>query len=124
MTATPLSVLVVDDERHIRSTLRACIEGEGHAVTTVDSASHALAAAEEDSFDIALLDLRLGTKSGLDLLPALLGRMPWLKVIVITAYATIESVVEAMRLGASDYLPKPFEPAQVRLVLEKVARIL
>jgi NtrC-family two-component system response regulator AlgB len=123
MTATPLSVLVVDDERHIRSTLRACIEGEGHAVTTVDSASHALAAAEEDSFDIALLDLRLGTQSGLDLLPALLGRMPWLKVIVITAYATIESVVEAMRLGASDYLPKPFEPAQVRLVLGKVVEL-
>ena len=123
MTASPLSVLVVDDERHIRSTLRACIEGEGHAVTTVDSAGHALAAAEEDSFDIALLDLRLGTKSGLDLLPALLGRMPWLKVIVITAYATIESVVEAMRLGASDYLPKPFEPAQVRLALEKVVEL-
>ena len=76
---------------------------------------------EREVFDIAFLDLRLGTDSGIDLLPNLLERLPSLKVIMITAYATIESAVEAMRRGAADYLPKPFQPAQVRLVLQKAA---
>lgn len=123
MSKLPLSVLVVDDEKHIRSTLRACIEGEGHDVTEAGSAREALYATEKEAFDIAFLDIRLGTESGLDLLPALVERLPWLKVIVITAYATIKSAVEAMRLGASDYLPKPFEPSQVRIVLDKTIEL-
>lgn len=119
----PLNVLVIDDDRHIRSTLAACIEGEGHDVTPVESARAALDAVEREHIDIAFLDIRLGSESGLDLLPSLLEKLPRLKVIMITAYATIESAVEAMRRGASDYLPKPFEPAQVRLVLSKAVEL-
>ena len=69
------------------------------------------------SFDMAFLDLRLGSDQGLELLPEILGLAPGLDVIVITAYATIETAVEAMRRGASDYLPKPFTPDQLRLAL-------
>jgi NtrC-family two-component system response regulator AlgB len=74
-------------------------------------------------FDLALLDLRLGQEAGLDVLPGLLALAPGLPVVVITAYATIETAVEAMRRGAIDYLPKPFTPEQIRIVLDRVTRL-
>jgi len=67
--------------------------------------------------------LRLGAADGLDLIPALLAKNPALKSIVITAYASIDTAVEAMRRGATDYIPKPFTPAQVKLSVNKVAEI-
>jgi len=69
------------------------------------------------------VDLRLGTADGLKLIVQLLAKIPWLKVIVITAYASIDTAVEAMRRGATDYIPKPFTPAQVMLSVNKVAEI-
>jgi NtrC-family two-component system response regulator AlgB len=66
------------------------------------------------------VDLRLGTEDGLDLIPPLLAAAPWIKIIVITAYASIDTAVEAMRRGATDYIPKPFTPAQVKLSIHKV----
>jgi NtrC-family two-component system response regulator AlgB len=74
-------------------------------------------------FDLAMLDLRLGNESGLDVLPGLLALAPGLPIVVITAYATIETAVEAMRRGAIDYLPKPFTPDQLRIVLDRVMRL-
>jgi NtrC-family two-component system response regulator AlgB len=70
-----------------------------------------------------LLDLRLGQEQGLDVLKDLLRLAPGLAVVVVTAYATIETAVEAMRRGAFDYLPKPFTPDQLRIVLDRVARL-
>ena len=70
--------------------------------------------------DVAFVDLRLGVASGLDVIPRLVAEMPSLKIIVITAYASIETAVEAIKRGASEYLPKPFTPAQIELVLKKV----
>ena len=69
-------------------------------------------------FDIALVDLRLGNESGLDLIEPLLAQSPRLAIVVITAHASLDTAVNAMRKGAFDYLPKPFTPAQVRAVLE------
>ncbi len=66
------------------------------------------------------LDLRLGTETGLDVIPQLLAENPNVAIIMITAYATVETAVEAIRRGAWDYLPKPFTPAQIRHLLEKV----
>jgi NtrC-family two-component system response regulator AlgB len=68
---------------------------------------------------VVFLDLRLGTQSGLDLIPQLLAENPNVVIIVVTAYATVETAVEAIRRGAWDYLPKPFTPAQIRHLLEK-----
>jgi NtrC-family two-component system response regulator AlgB len=82
----------------------------------------ALAALHDGMFDLAFLDLRLGTESGMELLPALLAERPGLEVIVITAYATFDTAVEAIRRGARDYLPKPFTPAQIRSVVERVQK--
>jgi two-component system, NtrC family, response regulator AlgB len=67
--------------------------------------------------------LRLGTEDGLDLIPALLAASPWIKIIVITAYASIDTAVEAMRRGATDYIPKPFTPTQVKLAVQKTFQI-
>ena len=69
------------------------------------------------------MDLRLGTDSGLDLIPRMIAESPWIKIVVITAHAAVETAVEAMKLGATDYLPKPFTPAQVRLVVERAATL-
>jgi NtrC-family two-component system response regulator AlgB len=115
-----LNVLVVDDEINIRKTLSVCLETEGHRVIAVSNLEDALAEASRRSFELAFVDLRLGTDDGLDLIPALLAASPWLKIIVITAYASIDTAVEAMRRGAIDYIPKPFTPAQVKLAVQKV----
>jgi NtrC-family two-component system response regulator AlgB len=119
MTENPTRVLVVDDERNIRKTLSICLQGLGCAVTEAATPSAAMDALSRAAFDLAFVDLKLGGESGLDLLPKLLADRPGLDVIMITAYAAVESAVEAMRRGARDYVPKPFTPAQIRRAVEQ-----
>lgn len=114
-----LQILVVDDEANIRRTLSVCLETEGHHVIGVSNVPDATSEAARRSFDLAFIDLRLGTDDGLDLVRTLLARSPWLKIIVITAYASIDTAVEAIRRGAADYIPKPFTPAQISLAVRK-----
>jgi NtrC-family two-component system response regulator AlgB len=118
-----LAVLVVDDELNIRKALTVALETEGHRVAAVSNSRDAVEEARRRSYDLAMVDLRLGAENGMDLIPALLAESPWMQVVVITAYASIETAVEAMRRGAADYLAKPFTPAQVSLVTAKVARV-
>ncbi len=115
----PLRVLVVDDEKNIRATLALCLEGLGCHVAQAANAAAALEAVRLEAFDVAFCDLRLAQESGLDLLPRLLAERPGLEVVVITAYATVNTAVEAMRRGAKDYLPKPFTPAQITHLVER-----
>ena len=122
-TGAPVNVLVVDDESNIRKTLAICLETEGHHVTAVGNFQDAVAEASRRTFHLAFVDLRLGTASGLDLIPVLLSGSPWMKIVVITAYASIDTAVEAMRRGATDYIPKPFTPAQVLLAVRKVEEV-
>jgi NtrC-family two-component system response regulator AlgB len=75
-----------------------------------------------ESFEVAFLDLRLGAESGLDLLPELLRLSPRLAIIVMTSYSSVETAVQAMQRGASDYLSKPFKPSQIEQVLDRVMR--
>lgn len=120
-----LSILIVDDELSIRKTLGICLESEGHQVlASVSNQQDALVAVSEKRFDLAFVDIRIGNDSGLTLLPKLLEISPWLKVVILTAYASIDSTVEAMRRGAFDYIPKPFNTAQILGVVHKVAEIL
>ena len=118
----PLNVLIIDDEKNIRHTLRVCIESLGGRVGEAASAEAAVEVMGHTTFDMAFLDLKLGAQDGLDLIPHLLAENPDLAVVVITAYATIETAVEAMRRGAWDYLPKPFTPAQIRHMLDRIAK--
>jgi len=117
---TPLVVLVVDDERNIRSTLSVCLEGIGCRVVAVGTGTEALAAVERERFDAVFLDLRLRDENGLDLLPKLLQVRASMAVVVITAHATIDTAVEAIKRGAADYLPKPFTPLQIRHVVGQI----
>ena len=120
--APGLSILVVDDEPNIRKILAIALEAEGHRVVAVSNFKDAMAEASRRFFDIALVDLRLGTESGMELIPALRTACPWIKVVVITAYASIDTAVEAMRRGAFDYLPKPFTPDQLLLLIRKITK--
>jgi len=119
----PLSVLIVDDEANIRKTLTVCLESRGHRVTAVGNGRDARLESDRHAFDLAFVDLRLGTENGLDLVSALQSIAPWTKIVVITAYASIDTAVEAMRRGATDYIPKPFTPQQVALVTDRVATV-
>ena len=116
---SPLRVLVIDDEKNIRTTVALCLEGLGCRVAQAASGAAALEALRLEPFDLAFCDLRLGQESGLDLLARLLAERPGLEVVVITAYATVDTAVEAMRRGAKDYLPKPFTPAQIGHLVER-----
>ena len=115
----PMRVLVVDDERNIRKTLAVCLEGLGCTVSECGSASAAVDSLARSPHDLAFVDLRLGREDGLDLLGSLLLERPALEVVIITAYATIDTAVEAIRRGARDYLPKPFTPAQIQRAVEQ-----
>jgi NtrC-family two-component system response regulator AlgB len=114
-----MDVLIVDDEPTLRRTLRTALESMSHRVAEAGGGSAALEQVGRQRCDVAFLDLRLGRDSGLDLLPELLKLVPQLGVIVMTAFASIDTAVEAMRRGAFDYLPKPFTPDQLRLVLDR-----
>lgn len=88
-TAT-MNVLVVDDESNIRKTMMMFLEIRHHKVTTVSNIQDALAEARLQIFDLAFVDIRLGLESGLDLVSSLLAQSPWLKIVVMTAFASVE----------------------------------
>ncbi|HVR85302.1 MAG TPA: sigma-54 dependent transcriptional regulator [Planctomycetota bacterium] len=115
-----LRVLVLDDEKNIRSTLVVCLQSLGCTTSEASSPESALAALKRQPFDVVFLDLRLGSASGLDLLPKILEVNPAGAVVMITAYATFDTAVQAIQKGARDYLPKPFTPAQIEHVLARL----
>ncbi len=116
----PWSALVIDDDAGVRQSLRLCLEAAGARVLGVASGGAALEALDRGRFDVAFLDLWLGADAGIELLPEILARQPNIGVIVVTAYASIESAVDAIRRGAIDYVPKPFTPDQIRLAAHRV----
>jgi NtrC-family two-component system response regulator AlgB len=109
--------LLVDDEPSICRTIAFALETEGWSVQACPDLPSGRKAAMDKSFDLALIDLRLGRRSGLDLLPVLRAKHPGIPVVIITAYASIPSAVDAMRRGATDYLHKPFDPDELRRVV-------
>lgn len=118
-----LSILIVDDEANIRKTLSYCLTKEDHTVIAVSNSADAVEEAKRRFFDLAFVDLKLGKEDGMDLISLLLSDSPWTKLVVITAHASIESAVEAMRRGVTDYIAKPFTPDQVRLLTRRIGRI-
>jgi two-component system, NtrC family, response regulator AlgB len=117
-----MHVLVVDDEANIRRALATAIELLNYRVETAESGPEALAALEAGSFQVVFLDLKLRNEDGLDLVSEILRIAPDVSIVMLTAYATIETAVEAMRRGAFDFLAKPCTPEQVLQVLDRVVR--
>ena len=116
----PMRILLIDDERNINRMLTAALEADGHTVVAVESSSGALRQVQKAPFGAAFLDLRLGQENGLEVLTQLRRADAGMAVVIITAFASVPSAVEATKLGAVDYLPKPFTPDQVRLVLGRI----
>jgi NtrC-family two-component system response regulator AlgB len=117
-----MRVLIVDDDLGIRGTLGTALETMGHQVETASSRATAEGKLRKGTFEVAFLDIRLGAENGLEMLPDLLRLSPRLAVVVITAYSSVETAVIAIQSGAFDYLPKPFKPAQIAQVMDRVAR--
>ncbi len=117
-----MRILVIDDEKNIRRTMAMAIESMEHDVVCVASGAEAFKELRSVAFQVVFLDLKLHQESGLEVLAEVLRLAPQAAVVIITAFASIETAVEAMRLGAFDYLPKPCTPDQVRQLLIKIER--
>ncbi|MBI9086273.1 MAG: FAD-dependent oxidoreductase [Desulfobacterales bacterium] len=103
-------ILVVDDEPIVRDSLKEWLEDEGFFVATAESGQAALALLAETPFHLMLTDIKMPGMDGVDLLKAAHETFPDLAVLMMTAYATVDTAVEAMKIGAQDYLIKPFDP--------------
>lgn len=114
-------VLVVDDEEGVRFMLGSILGREGYAVTAADSANQALAEFERQSFDILLSDIRMPGFDGLALVDEIRRRKYDTIIIVMSAFGTRDTAIEAISRGANDYIAKPFKPDEIILTLRKVA---
>jgi len=113
----PSRVLVVDDERLIRWSLEQTLEKLGYDVETAEDGARAVAAVREESPDLLLLDLKLPDTDGIQVLRQVKGSHPDIQVVIMTAYADVGTAVEAMRLGAYDYIAKPIDFENLRVTL-------
>ncbi len=115
----PYSVLVVDDEEPIRRLLQKELSAPQRRMATAASAAEAVAMCRKESFDVILLDIRLGDGNGLEMLPLFRSRQPDAAVIMLTGHADVAGAVEAMRNGAYDFVPKPFRLDQLEMLVER-----
>lgn len=113
------TILVVDDEKNVRTSVAIALRREGHDVEIVASGEEALAVVHDQPFDVVLTDIRLEGMSGLELLQTMRRDAPETEVVVMTAFGSIENAVEAMQLGAHNYLRKPFEAPELVGVVAK-----
>src|SRR5580693_2062072 len=120
--AVPMSILIVDDESAIRETCAAVAQQSGMKAVAVATAEEALDVLEHSPIDILLTDLKLPQANGLELLKQVHDLHPEIAVVVLTQYGTIESAVEVTRMGAVDYVTKPFRIEELQSRLERVGR--
>ena len=117
--ADPFSVLVVDDETIVRESLGGWFREDGWLVETTPSARDALRLAAERRFDVALLDIKMPGMDGLELQGRLAEAAPDLTIIVMTAYASVDTAVRALKQGAYDYIVKPFDPEELSILVRR-----
>src|SRR5579872_6444820 len=120
----PMKILLVDDERNIRQTLMVSLTSWGHNVVAAATHEEALKAIKSDHFDFMLTDFKLGGKTGIELVRAAKERDPGIVSVVMTAFASFDNAVQAIKEGAYDYLPKPFSNAQLDHVLSKATALV
>ena len=113
-------ILIVDDEKNIRLTLSQALETLGAEIDTASNGEEALAKLKEKEFGLILLDIRMPGMDGMEVLRRVREIRPDIRIIMITAYGTIESAVEAIKLGAVDFLQKPFDPEEIRELVSRV----
>ena len=112
-------ILVVDDEANVRTVFSDVLRKENYLVKAVKGASQALKAIEEESFDLALVDLGRPKMDGIEILENIKKRKPEIAVIIYTGHGSIPTAVAAIRRKATDYLNKPFSPEELKLSIRK-----
>ncbi len=112
-------ILVIDDELSVCKGCKRIFEEEGWSVKTALSGKEGLDKAREESFDVIVVDFKMPDISGMEVIRNVKQEQPDVVTIMITGYASIPSATEAIKLGAEDYLPKPFTPDEINLVVEK-----
>ena len=118
--AEKVRILVVDDELVIRESLHGWLKKSGYLVDTAEGGSAALAMLEKTPYDLLFLDIMMPVMSGIEVLEVVKEDYPQTLVVMITAYGSVETAVQAMKRGAADYLMKPFDPDQLSLLTEKL----
>lgn len=118
MSARP--ILVVDDEKNIRLTLSQALEPLGMPVQTAMNGEEALSKLNAEGYGLLLLDLKMPGMDGMEVLRRVRKKWPKIRVIILTAHGTIEFAVEAMKLGAVDFIQKPFSPSEIRNLVSQV----
>jgi NtrC-family two-component system response regulator AlgB len=118
-----MDFLVIDDDKTFRDATCFLIEDEGHYAEGVDSGQMGMNWLKDEKYDAVLLDMNLGPESGLDILTQIQKQYPQIPVVIITAQGSIQTAVEAMRRGASDFLEKPFQRDQFVTVLARIQRL-
>ncbi len=123
-TTLKYKILVIDDEKRIRDVTYRMLTQEGFEVAVAETGDAGMKMIEEKNFDIIFLDLMMPGISGLDVLSYLKTNHPYSVVIVITGYATLEHSIEAMKRGAFDFIPKPFDPQDLRIIITKAIEFI
>ncbi|MDY0378582.1 MAG: response regulator, partial [Desulfobacterales bacterium] len=113
------AVLVVDDDIAHRTMLKTLLTGWGYAVFEADDGSNAIALVNDRFFDLILMDIRMLKVSGLEALKSIKSYNPAIPVLIMTAYSSVETAVDALKNGAYDYLTKPLDFEKLRLILER-----
>src|SRR3990172_8642819 len=112
-------ILVVDDEKGMRDFLSIMLKKEGYGVVTAENGAAALKAVQDEIFDLVITDVKMPELDGIAVLKAVKEVSPETIVIMVTAFATTETAVEAMKLGAYDYITKPFKVDEIKLIIQK-----
>jgi DNA-binding response OmpR family regulator len=115
------SLLIIDDEPNLRRSLGLILQRAGYGITSAADASEAIHLLQAGGYDMAFLDIKLPDRNGIQLLPQIRELYPEMPVVILTAHATLDTAIEAVRLGARDYLLKPIDPDDI---LQRVKSIL
>jgi two-component system response regulator AtoC len=117
-----IHVLVVDDELIVRESMANWLKEDGYQVDTVDSGTAALQKIKSDHYDLAIVDIKMPGMDGIELLKRVKGTTPDIQVLMMTAYASVDTAVAAMKEGAYDYIVKPFDPENVSQVIQRAVQ--
>ena len=119
--AGPLRILIVDDETIVRDSLAAWFRQDGHKVDVAEGGKEALRLVAAGRYDMAFLDIKMPGMDGLELQARMAQADPELTIVLMTAYASVETAVAAMKAGAYDYIVKPFDPDDLSLLVRRAA---
>ncbi|MDR2945197.1 MAG: sigma-54 dependent transcriptional regulator, partial [Candidatus Adiutrix sp.] len=119
MTSQPPNILIVDDEEHIRKIMSIMLGKHGYHCRTAASGEEALSIIGKESFDAVFTDMKMPGLDGLELLARVKADYPELVVVMVTAFASVDTAIQAMKAGAYDYVAKPFKEDEIVLILEK-----